>query len=220
MGMNLPLGNLYAEDTVLLSAEMFANADLINQTRERYAEYLSSQRFKACRIGIPYVVEDRVYDPSSWLGPFLHELPAKASWFYYMDMSLRHDISKWSWSFPEIGESRILYIKCSRGIHWNDFLSSVWDFVKNNVNVVLLDTNKVLHHSKYEKIMQSLVLRGVALGFHGEFTTNWWQSERTLVKRLSYLNLVDFWQTKSFTLDTPQCEKEIKNKQRYFAKNS
>ena len=76
--MNLTLGNLYAEDTVLMSAEIFANADLINQTRERYAEYLSSQRFKACRIGIPYVVDDRVYDPSSWLGPFLHELPAKA----------------------------------------------------------------------------------------------------------------------------------------------
>jgi hypothetical protein len=220
MGMNLPLGNLYAEDTVLLTAEMFADSDLINQTRERYAEYLSSQRFKACRIGIPYVVEDRVYDPSAWLGPFLHELPVKASWFFYMDMSLRHDISRWTWSFPEIGDSRTLYIKCSRGIQWDNFLSSIWDFVKNNVNVVLLDTNKVLHHSKNEKIMQSLILRGVALGFYGEFPVSWWQRESSLIKKISSLNLVDFWQTKNFSLHTPECEKEIKRKQCYFAKNN
>jgi hypothetical protein len=86
--------------------------------------------------------------------------------------------------------------------------------------VILLDTNKVLLHSKYEKIIQSLVLRGVALGFHGEFPVNWWQSESALIKKISYLNLVDFWQTKNFSLHTPECEKEIKSKQRYFAKNN
>jgi len=220
MGMNLPLGNLYTEDTVLLSAEMFATGDLINQTRERYAHYLSNQRFGACRIGIPYVVEDRVYDPSSWIGSFISELPAKGNWFYYLDMSMRHDISKWSWSFPELRETKTLYIRCSRGINWNEFLSSIWEFVKNNVNVILLDTNKLLLHQKHAKIIQSLVLRGVVLGFHGEFSNNWWQSERRLIKKLSFLNVVDFWQTKHFYDESNISRREIKNKQLYMSKKA
>lgn len=218
MGMKIPLGKLYTEDTVLLTAEMFASHETINQTREHYAQYLLQQRFLACRIGIPYVVEDRVYNPSSWIDIFMQELPVKAEWFYYIDMSLKHDISKWSWSFPEIGEARTLYIKCSRGINWNDFLASIWDFTKNNVKVVLLDCNKLLRHNKYQKILQSLILRGVLLGFHGEFHTGWWESERKIIKEMSYLNVVDFWQTRYFDHNHELFKKELKNKYRYFSK--
>ncbi len=219
MGMNVPLGSLQKEDTLLLSPALFANSEVIDQTRIKYATYLKQEKFRECRIGIPYVVEDRVYDPLPWIGAFLHDLPAKATWFFFMDMSLRHDISKWTWSFPEIGENRVLYIKISRRINWNHFLSSIWDFVKNNIQVVLLDTNKVLMHPKHPKILQSLVLRGVQLGFHGEFNLSWWQNESRFVKKLAYLNIVDFWQTQYWDIEHPCSQKEIKNKILYFSKS-
>lgn len=218
MGMKDLLGELYTEDTVLLTADMLANIETINQTREHYAQYLSQQRFLACRAGIPYVVEDRVYDPTAWIGSFLNDLPVEAQWFYYMDMSLRHDISKWNWSFPELGEARTLYIKCSRGINWNDFLASIWDFTKNNLKVVLLDCNGLLRHGKHQKILRSLILRGVKLGFHGEFHTKWWQSDRKIINELSYLNVVDFWQTRYFDNTSDLFKMELKNKYRYFSK--
>jgi hypothetical protein len=187
----------------------------IDLTRERYAQYLLKEKFTACRIGIPYVVEGEIYDASSWITAFVHELPANASWFYYMDMSLRRDLSKWSWPFPDGGDQRILYIKCATEINWNDFLSSIWDLVKNNLSVVLLDTNKVLSHPKSDKILKSLVLRGVTLGFHGEFPKKWWQSNNRLVKKLAQQKIVDFWQTNYYDLNNRLHQVESHNKQYY-----
>jgi hypothetical protein len=215
MGMNLPLGTIYKEDTILLSPDVLATVKSIDETRERYAQYLLKEKFTACRIGIPYVVEDNIYDARSWITAFTHELPVTASWFYYMDMSLQHNLSKWKWPFPEGGDQRILYIKCSKGMHWNDFLSSIWDLVKNNLNVVLLDTNKVLNHPKSDKILQSLVLRGVLLGFHGEFPKKWWQSKKRLIRKLAQLKIVDFWQTSCYNLNNRHYQVESQNKQYY-----
>ena len=215
MGMNLPLGTIYKEDIILLCPEVLSTVKSIDLTRERYAQYLLKEKFTACRIGIPYVVEGEIYDASSWITAFVHELPANASWFYYMDMSLRRDLSKWSWPFPDGGDQRILYIKCATEINWNDFLSSIWDLVKNNLSVVLLDTNKVLSHPKSDKILKSLVLRGVILGFHGEFPKNWWQSNNRLVKKLAQQKIVDFWQTNYYDLNDWHYQVECHNKQHY-----
>jgi hypothetical protein len=215
MGINIPLGTIYKEDTILLSPDVLATVKSIDETRERYAQYLLKEKFTACRIGIPYVVEDNIYDARSWITAFTHELPVTASWFYYMDMSLQHNLSKWKWPFPEGGDQRILYIKCSKGMHWNDFLSSIWDLVKNNLNVVLLDTNKVLNHPKSDKILQSLVLRGVLLGFHGEFPKKWWQSKKRLIRKLAQLKIVDFWQTSCYNLNNRHYQVESQNKQYY-----
>ena len=215
MGMNIPLGTIYKEDTILLSPDVLATVKSIDETRERYAQYLLKEKFTACRIGIPYVVEDKIYDARSWITAFTHELPVTASWFYYMDMSLQHNLSKWKWPFPEGGDQRILYIKCSKGMHWNDFLTSIWDLVKNNLNVVLLDTNKVLSHPKSDKILQSLVLRGVLLGFHGEFPQKWWQSKKRLIRKLAQLKIVDFWQTSCYNLNNRHYQVESQNKQYY-----
>jgi hypothetical protein len=216
MGMILPLGTLYQEDTLLFTSEILANADLTRQTCKYYRRYLSKEQFRSCRIGIPYVVEDRVYDPSDWIMQFLHEIPIESNWFSYMDMSLRHDIKKWNWSFPELGENNILYIKVSRQINWNDFLSSIWDFTKNNINVVLLDTNKVLYHPKYEKLLQSLTLRGVSLGFNGVFPKHWLWGSKGLVKKMSQLQVVDFWQTSIIDSNNRVHQEEIGNKLIYF----
>jgi hypothetical protein len=215
MGMNLPLGTIYKEDIILLGANVLSTVKSIDLTREGYAQYLLKEKFTACRIGIPYVVEGEIYDASSWITAFVHELPANASWFYYMDMSLRRDLSKWSWPFPDGGDQRILYIKCATEINWNDFLSSIWDLVKNNLSVVLLDTNKVLSHPKSDKILKSLVLRGVTLGFHGEFPKKWWQSNNRLVKKLAQQKIVDFWQTNFYDLNDWHYQVECHNKQHY-----
>lgn len=215
MGMNLPLGTIYKEDTILLGSDVISTVQSIDETRERYANYLLKEKFTACRIGIPYVVEDKIYDARSWITAFTHELPATASWFYYIDMSLRRDLSKWNWPFPDGGDKQLIYIKCSRSINWNDFLTSIWDLAKNNLTVVLLDTNKVLYHPKHEKILQSLVLRGVVLGFHGEFPKQWWQSRNRLVKKLAQLKIIDFWQSQCYDLNNKHCQIEWSNKQHY-----
>lgn len=218
MGMNLPLGNFYQEDTILLTTEMIASSDLINLHSEVYGRYLKKEQFRSCRIGIPFVVEDRIFDPSALIPHFTHSLPIQTEWFSYMDMSLRHDINRWTWTFPELFESKTLYIKCSRSINWNEFLSSLWDFAKNNINIVLLDTNKVLYHPKYEKLLQSLTLRGVSLGFNGIFPKHWLLGPKQVVRKMAQLEAVDFWQTSYFDNQVRTHQEELSNKLLYFNK--
>jgi hypothetical protein len=124
--------------------------------------------------------------------------------------------SKWLQQFPELHECKEIYVRGSKNADWNDFLNSIWDFNKNNTQVFLLDSNCILEHPKSHKIIQSLVFRGVTLGFNGDFPTNWWQSKTRFLKMFADWDVLDFWQTKHFNVGSKEFAEEKENKIKYF----
>lgn len=215
MGMQKPLGFLYDEDTFLLDGENMADAESFKRSLTTYLGYLKLQNFKKCKVGIPFVVDGYHFNPDPMIELVWNGSDIKIDWFYYVNMSVKTDLQKWIWKFPNLKSSKNLYIKCSGSINWDEFLGSIWDFVKNDLNVILLDSNKILYHPKHEKILKSLALRGVSLGFHGDFPVKWWQNASRVIKKLAFLELVDFWQSKNIDVDDTAFQKEYRNKVKY-----
>lgn len=208
------LGKLLSEDIVMVRPEVFMIEQNRNQFKSLYVEYLKEEGFTSCKIGFPYLILGKRYEIGSWIDSFLSGFPCKVTQFYYFDLASDLKPSKWGIHFPEILEQPELYVRCSKSTDWNDFLASVWDFNKVNVHVQLLNTNAVLSHSKYQKIIQSLLFRGVSLGFHGSFQLKWWQTQNRFLKMFANWGVVDFWHTQSFEIHGKSylLEKEIKLK--------
>ncbi len=214
--LDMPLSRKLAEDLVLVQPEEFMTAQSREAFRTKYSEYLRQEGFTSCKIGFPYMILGKRNEMGDWLQPFLEAFPCPASVFYYFDLASEIRPGKWSTIFPEILSMPNLYVRCSKSTDWNDFLTSIWDFNKANVHVHLLNTNAVMHHQKYQKIIQSLLFRGVTLGFHGSFNLKWYQNRSRFLRSFANWGVVDFWHTKSFDLNTKEYLYEKENKLKYF----
>jgi hypothetical protein len=216
MGMQQHLGKLYQCDTFLLTTEQLVSIETLSGILNLYSDYFLLQKFESCKIGIPYVVDQELWEPCPGVSSAFKSKGISFEWFYYLDLSTQKQIGKYNhWTFPKVHPSKDIYIKCSHHMNWEHFLGSIWDFIKNEMNVILLDTNKVLTHPKHEKIMKALALRGVLLGFHGSFPVKWWESQKKMIKKLAYLELVDFWQSRCIDSKDKAFEKEIAAKVYY-----
>ena len=214
------LGNLVSEDLVMVRPEVFMIEQNRDQFKSHYVEYLKQERYKSCKIGFPYLVLGKRYEIGSWIDSFLTGFPCPVTYFYYFDLASEIKPSKWSVNFPEILEQPDLYVRCSKSTDWNDFLASIWDFNRVNVHVRLLNTNAVLGHPKYQKIIQSLLFRGVTLGFHGSFQLKWWQTQNRFLRMFADWGVVDFWHTQAFEFNSKSYLFEKENKLKYLSYDS
>jgi len=210
------LGKLMSEDMVIVRPEVFMIEQNRNQFKTLYVEYLKEEGFTSCKIGFPYLVLGKRYEIGTWIDSFISGFPCTVNSFYYFDLASDLKPSKWSTSFPEILEQPDLYVRCSKSTDWNDFLASVWDFNKVNVHVHMLNANAVLSHPKNQKIIQSLLFRGVSLGFHGSFQLKWWQTQNRFLRMFANWGIVDFWHTQSFDCHSKSYLVEKENKLKYL----
>lgn len=210
------LSEYIREDYIVLRPEDFLTEDSRNEVQKQYAKYIQQEEIAISHIGLPYLVLNKRFEAGEWLDSFLNGIPCETKLFYYFELNHSLKPSKWLQQYPELSDSKEIYVRGSRAADWNDFLNSIWDFNKINTQVFLLDSNCALDHPKSSKIIQSLLFRGVTLGFHGDFSTSWWQSKSRFIKMFADWGVLDFWQTKHFNIDTKEFTEEKENKIRYF----
>lgn len=206
------LSEFIQEDVVLLTTEDFLTEQSRKLFQDNYNEYLQKEGIASCRIGLPFLVLEKRFENPIWLNDFVNDFSCPTKIIYYMDLESAIRPSKWLIKYPELLENKELYIRASRNADWNDFLNSIWDFNKANIQLLLLDTNCILEHSKSQKIIQSLIFRGVSLGFHGDFPKSWWHSRNRYIKLIADWGVLDFWQTNSFTIESKEYAIEKGNK--------
>lgn len=210
------LSEFIREDYIVLRTEDFLTEESRNSVQKQYVGYIQQEGILISHIGLPYLVLNKRFEAGEWLGSFLSGIPCETKVFYYFELNNSVKPSQWLQQFPELLESKEIYVKGSRSADWNDFLSCIWDFNKINTQVFLLDSNCILDHPKSNKIIQSLLFRGVTLGFHGDFSTSWWQSKSRFIRMFADWGVLDFWQTKHYNLESKEFAEEKENKLKYF----
>ncbi len=210
------LSEYIREDFIVLRTEDFLTEEARSEVQKNYSNYVKHEGISKCQIGLPYLVLNKRFEAGEWLGSFLSGIPCETQVFYYLELSNSVKPSKWLQQFPELIDCKEIYVRGSKNADWNDFLNCIWDFNKNNTQVFLLNSNCILEHPKSHKIIQSLVFRGVTLGFHGDFPTSWWQSKNRFLKMFAEWDVLDFWQTKHFNLDSKEFAEEKEYKIKYF----
>ncbi len=206
------LSEFIQEDFVLLTAEDFLTEQSRKLFQDNYNEFLQKEGIATCKIGLPFLILDKQFENPIWLNEFVNDFSCPTKIIYYMDLESAIRPSKWLIKYPELLEKSELFVRASRNADWNDFLNSIWDFNKANIELFLLDTNCILEHPKSQKIIQSLIFRGVSLGFHGDFPKSWWQSRNRYIKLISDLGVLDFWQTNCFSIESKEYAIEKGNK--------
>jgi hypothetical protein len=210
------LSEYIREDYMVLRTEDFLTEHSRSEVQKQYSQYIQQEKIAISHIGLPYLVLNKRFEAGEWLGTFLSGIPCETKVFYYFELNNSVKPSKWLQEYPELLDSKEIYVRGSRAADWNDFLNCIWDFNKINTQVFLLDSNCVLDHPKSNKVIQSLLFRGVTLGFHGDFSTSWWQSKSRFIKMFADWGVLDFWQTKHYNIASKEFTEEKENKIKYF----
>lgn len=113
--------------------------------------------------------------------------------FSYIDLIDKKSIDHSIRMYSQENNFKIIYFKASEKTDWNAFLNSVWDLAKIGTEIRLLDSNQIFSQNNALKKINSLVMRGVILGFYPNFPKKWYQSEVSAIKNVAKLKLVDFW---------------------------
>ena len=155
--------------------------------------FLKDHPTKKLKIGFPFLLEERTYDIPKNMGEFMKENVNRVTCFFYYELNKRRGFQKWVKEFPEIKSSKSIYFKATEETDWGLFIGSIWDLAREGIDIRLLDSNKIFLASNPMKKLNSLVLRGVSLGFFPRFPKKWFQSENKVINQYAKLKLVDFW---------------------------
>ncbi len=145
--------------------------------------------FEKLNIGFPISSDSSLLISVLQKNSFLFEVNT----FEYIDLIDRKNSYQIIRNLTENNDSKIIYFKASENTDWNLFLNSLWDLAKVGTEIRLLDSNQIFSQSNSLKKINSLVMRGVILGFYPNFPKKWYQSDSAAIKQIARLKLVDFW---------------------------
>ncbi len=177
--------------------------------------FLKDQPKKNIKIGFPFLLEERTYEVPQIVGDFVKRHSDRVSCFFYHELNKRRGFQKWLKEFPEIKSTKLIYFKATEETDWGLFIGSIWDIAREGIDIRLLDSNKIFDTSNPMKKLNSLVLRGVSLGFFPNFPKKWFQSENRVIDQYARLKLVDFWSLSSLHKLSEKYGKEFQTLEAY-----
>ena len=176
-----------SEITIVLNAEHLQNREYLRILSSKLLALQNAISFEIINIGIPISSNTNVVEEC------MNHAQLNLKVFSYIDLNSKKSLLKWLEKYPHLKTSSCICFKASPKTDWNAFLGSVWDLAKEGLEIRLLDSNQIFTQSNALKKINSLILRGVFLGFYPSFPRKWFQSRDRVIQNIAKLRLVDFW---------------------------
>lgn len=204
--------SFWNEVTLIFDTNQLLNRSYLEVSFEKIHTIKELNDFEKLNIGIP------VSSDTSILLSIIdrYKFSFEVIIFEYIDLVEKKSVNHWIRKHPQLNEAKIIYFRASDKTDWNAFLNSVWDLAKVGTEIKLLDSNQIFSQSNALKKINSLVMRGVVLGFYPNFPKKWYQTENSAIKNIAKLKLVDFWMLSVPEIISNTHQKSKERKQLYI----
>jgi len=204
--------SFWNEVTLIFDSSQLLNRSYLEVSFEKI--YFLKQQSELRKLNIGFPISSDLTILLSILDRY--DFSFEVSTFEYIELTEKKSINHWIRKYPKLNDAKVLYFRASESTDWNSFLNSIWDLAKIGTEIRLLDSNLIFSQSNALKKINSLVMRGVILGFYPNFPKKWYQSEISVIKNMARLKLVDFWMISVPEIISNTYQKSLQRKQTYI----